>query len=304
MYKNTNIKPYLAAIFFTVITGFSFLSIKACQPYADQLQLLTHRYNFAFIAVVIVWFTGIFKSAIKDGSAKGKSKKMLLVASISYIMFMMLQIVGIFYTTSVVGSIIFAVTPILVQIIASVFLKEKGTCKQNFFVVLTVVALVYMVISGATSLEFNWFGVICIVLSSFSMAISNTAMRYVRIDYRPFDITMCICTIGFVLFNIVTIILGIKNGTLDQYLKPLKHPTFVFGTAYLGIGCILLSSQLISYMLSRLPAVNATIFGNVGTAISIVAGIVILDEPFYMYHLVCTILIIIGAIGVSRNGHK
>ena len=67
MYKNDRLKPYTAAIIFTLLTGFSFLGIKACQPYANQLEILTYRYNFAFLAVVIVWFTNVFKSNIKNG---------------------------------------------------------------------------------------------------------------------------------------------------------------------------------------------------------------------------------------------
>lgn len=304
MYKNDRLKPYTAAIIFTLLTGFSFLGIKACQPYANQLEILTYRYNFAFLAVVIVWFTNVFKSNIKNEKTKGKSKKMVLLAASSYILFMILQVIGIFYTTSVVGSILFSITPIIVQIIAAIVLKEKSTTKQIFFVVITVVSLIYMIIAGSDELEFNILGVICLLLASIFMAVSNISMRYLRDDYKPIDITLYICIIGFILFNTLSIVMGVKNGNLDEYFLPLKNSTFIFGTAYLGIGCILFTSQLISYMLSKLPAVNATIFGNVSTAISIVAGIVLLNEPFYSYHFICTGLIIIGVIGVSKYGYK
>ena len=75
-------------------------------------------------------------------------------------------------------------------------------------------------------------------------------------------------------------------------------------TAYLGIGCILLSAHLMSYMLSKMEAVKGTIFGNLSTAISIVAGVVILGEPLKWYHVVCTVLIIAGVIGLCLSGGK
>lgn len=304
MYKDSKIMPYTAAVSFAVLTGFSFLGIKACQPFANQLEILTHRYNFAFVAACIVWVTGAFESTIKDKTSKGKPKKMILTAALSYILFMIMQVIGIFYTTSVVGSIIFAITPIIVQIIASIVLKEKSNIKQNFFVTVTVAALIYMIAAGANNLEFNLIGIASLILASLAMAVSNISMRYVRKDYRPFDITLLICGIGFVIFNVVTVVKGVATGTLNEYFIPMQNPTFIIGTAYLGICCILFSSQLMSFALARLPAVNGTIFGNVATAISIVAGVVILDEPFYSYHFICVILIVIGVIGVSIYGDK
>lgn len=302
MFKKHIAGPYTAAVVFAFLTGFSFLGIKECQNYGDQLDILTYRYNFAFLAAAAVWILGIFKSNIKDGSTKGKNRKMLFVAAFSYISFMVLQVIGIFYTTSVVGSIIFSITPIIAQIIASVVLKEKSNFKQNVFVVITVAALIYMILAGANRLEFSYTGVICLVMASIAMAVSNIAMRYIRADFTPFDISAVICVLGFLIFNCVSIAKAVIHGGIGEYFAPLSNPGFVVGTAYLGIGCLLFTSQLISYMLAKLPAINATIFGNVATAISIIAGVVILKEAFYTYHFICTVLIIIGVIGVSVCG--
>jgi drug/metabolite transporter (DMT)-like permease len=53
-----------------------------------------------------------------------------------------------------------------------------------------------------------------------------------------------------------------------------------------------------------MPPINATIFGNLSTAISIVAGVVFLNESLKYYHIICSILIIIGVIGVSMPKRK
>ena len=58
-------RPYVAAVFFTLLTGFSFLGIKECQNYANQLSILIYRYDFAFIAAAAIWVFGMFKSNIK-----------------------------------------------------------------------------------------------------------------------------------------------------------------------------------------------------------------------------------------------
>jgi len=124
-------------------------------------------------------------------------------------------------------------------------------------------------------------------------------MRYVRGVYKPFEITSFITAGGCILFNLATIVIGIRNGTLGDYFEPLSHMNFVLATAYLGIPSTLISALFMAYMLAHMEAVKATIFGNLSTAISIVAGVIILGEPLQLYHIVCTILIIMGVIGLS-----
>ncbi len=299
MDKKNSIKAYSAAIFFSVLVGFSFLGIKTCVPFANSLQILVHRYNFAFLMLLILLVCRIVKLDLR-----GRPKRNLILTAGFYIGFMILQVAGLFLATSIEGSILFAVVPIMVQIIASFFLGEKSTMLQNIFVGLSVAALVIMIIMGSSSVSFHLGGSVLLLLGSLSMALSNVFMRYVRTQYRPIEISAAIIIGGFLVFNLAFLIYGGFTGTLDTYLAPLKHVEFIAATAYLGIGCILLSAQLMSYLLSKLPAVKATIFGNVSTAISIVAGVLVLGEPLMGYHIICTVLIIAGVIGLSAAGSK
>ena len=216
----------------------------------------------------------------------------------------MLQVVGLCFATSIEGSIIFAIIPIIAQIIASVFLKEKSTMRQNIFVCLSVAALIVMIVMGSTDISYNLGGIILLLLSSVSMAISNVFMRYVRNQYKPIEISAAIIIGGCIMFNLAFLVYGLISGTLHTYFEPFKHTEFIIATAYLGIGCILLSAQLMSYLLSKMAAVKATIFGNVSTAISIVAGVLVLGEPLLPYHIICTALIVVGVVGLSHSGSK
>ena len=141
MDKTTKIKAYSAAIFFSVLVGFSFLGVKTCVPLADSLQILVHRYNFALLALLILL---VFRVARID--LRGKPKKNLFLTAAFYVGFMVLQVIGLYFSSSIEGSIIFAVVPIIAQIIASVFLGEKATLRQNIFVCLSVVSLIIIVI--------------------------------------------------------------------------------------------------------------------------------------------------------------
>ncbi|MFV0504315.1 MAG: DMT family transporter [Lachnospirales bacterium] len=304
MFKNDKVRAYIAAFIFSILVGFSFIGIKVCQELATELETLTYRFNFGFIASGVTFL--VIKIFFKKETLapEKKSKKIMLITAISYVGFMTLQIIGIFYTTSVLGSIIFSITPITVQLMAIKFLKEKANFKQSIFIAITASALIYMILVGTKSLELNFIGVVCLLLASLSMAIANIGMRYIRKCYTPLDVTFYICTTGFIFFNTITIITGMIDGTLINYFNPVANFEFLIATAYLGVGCIFITSQLMAFMLGQLETIKVAVFGNFSMVVSILAGIIILNEPFYLYHFICAGLVLTGVIGVSFYGNK
>jgi Permeases of the drug/metabolite transporter (DMT) superfamily len=292
--RESNVKVYGSAVIFSLIVGFSFLGVKTCVSVATPLETLTFRFNFAFLATLIAVIIGLVKIDIKN-----KPKRNLMVTAGLYLCFMALQAIGLVFSTSIESGIIFASIPIMAKIISSLVLKESTSWKQNIFVCLSVAAVITMFVLGASDISVNIVGLIILSFSSLSMACSNVMMRYVRKAYKPFEITFVITAGGCFIFNLATIVFGWKNGSLSSYFEPLTHMSFVVAAAYLGVLSTLVSALFMAYMLAHMEAVKATVFGNLSTAISIVAGVVVLGEPLQLYHIVCTILIIAGVIGLS-----
>jgi drug/metabolite transporter (DMT)-like permease len=292
--KPGNIKVYGSAVLFSFIVGFSFIGVKTCVSVATPLETLTYRFNFAFLVALAAVLFGLFKINLKE-----KPRTKLALTAGFYVGFMILQTIGLLFATSIESGILFAIIPILAKIIAGFFLKESTSWKQNIFVCLSVAAVILMFALGSTDLTVNLIGLTILFLASLFMAISNVMMRYVRKIYQPFEITFFITGGGCILFNLAMVIFGIKNGTLGAYFEPLTHLEFILATLYLGIPSTLISAMLMAYMLAHMEAVKATIFGNLSTAISIVAGVIVLGEPLEFYHILCTVLIIIGVVGLS-----
>ena len=132
---------------------------------------------------------------------------------------MALQITAMFFATSIEGSIVFAIVPIWAKIIARIFLGEKSTLLQNIFVVITVSALIILIILEATDLTMSLPGIVIMTLASFSMAISNVFMRYVRGTFKPIEITKTIAVGGFVIFNAVSLIRAIATDGFDRLIE-------------------------------------------------------------------------------------
>ena len=292
------IKVYAAAIIYSGSVGFSFYGIKMCVPYGDTLTILSFRYLWALIGALL-WIAICIPLGFYTPPKEKHPKKNLYLTAGFYVLFMILQIFAMFFATSIEGAIVFAAVPIVAKLIARIFLGEKSTALQNVFVGITVSALILMIILNATDTEMSLPGIIIMFLASVCLAISNVFMRYVRGVFKPIEITLTISVMGFVVFNCANVIRHIKEGTMDQYFEPFTHPQFTIWIIYLGIFCILLSAQFVAYMMSKLPVIQTTIWGNVSTAISILAGALLLGEPLQWFHILCAILIIGGVIGLS-----
>lgn len=292
-------RVYGAALLFSLIVGFSFLFAKTAVTVATPLQTLVYRFTFAFLAIYLV------EVSMKDRKPiSNLVRRKLAVNAMFYLGFMVFQVVGLLYSSSLESGIIFAAIPILAKIIARFALGETSSFRQNFFVILSVAGVMAMVVGSTNSApgenNFNLLGLILLILSSLSMAASNVYTRYVRAECSPFRISFYIAALGCLVFHGAAITAGLIDGDLiGYYLSPLQQPKFLVATLYLGIPSTVISAMLMAYMMGHMTAVKATIFGNLSTLISILAGAFFLQEPLQFYHLVCTGLILAGVIGTS-----
>lgn len=295
-----SVKTYGSGLLFAVLVGFSFLGLKQMVQYGNAIEVIAYRYTFAAIALAICLGLKIVKV---DFKGKPVLRKALPVASF-YVLFMLFQAAGLKFATTIESGIFFSIIPIVAAIISAVVLNEKSTFAQSIFMLLSISALIVMILCGATSLHLNVPGVTFLSISSLCMAVNNVFMRYIRREFTAIEMTSVIIIEGFVVLNLICVVWGLINGNLMDFFSLVTHPKFVIAGIYLGIPCTLVSAALMAYMIRRVVAVKATIFGNLSTAISIVAGVVVLHEPLYWYHILCTVLIIVGVIGVSVSGMK
>ena len=66
------------------------------------------------------------------------------MTAVFYIAFMILQILSMFFATSIEGAIVFAMSPIFAKIIGRIVLGERSTRLQMLFIVMTVTMAKYM----------------------------------------------------------------------------------------------------------------------------------------------------------------
>lgn len=296
--KNVSgIKLYSVALLFTFSIGFSFFGIKKCTLYADTLTILSYRYIAALIGVLL-WIAILRALGKYPKPQPGRPRAKLYQTAAFYILFMIFQILAMFFATSIEGALVYSMVPIFAKIIGRIVLGERSTRLQMFFIVLTVSALIVLIILNAASIELNAAGLVIMLIGSIFMACQNVSARYVRGVFSPTEITLTISIGGSVIFIGASLVRAAARGSMELLLSPLHHPGFIIWASFLGIFCILLSAQSMAYMLAHMEIIQAGVFNSFSTLISIIAGALLLGEPLYWYHYLCGALILSGVIGM------
>ncbi len=287
---------YTAAVSFAVITGLSFLFGKIALSSADPIDLLAHRFSASFVAVLILL---LFKF-VKVNYSLDRIKKILPLALLYPMGFFSFQTFGLQYASSSEAGIILASAPVFTLILASFFLGEKSTTLQKISVVVSVVGVIYITLMKSSSFEINNIkGIVLLLLSALSFSGYSVMARVLTKDFSSTELSVMMITISFLVFNLIALIKNLMNGTLNTFFTPLSNPGFLISIVYLGVLSSLVTSLLINYILSKIEASKMSVFSNLGTVISIVAGVVFLNEKIFYYHIIGSILIVGGVIGTN-----
>ncbi|HHT7240157.1 DMT family transporter [Bacillus sp. JJ927] len=298
--KNTT-KAYLSALLYSLIIGFSFMFVKLALTITSPLDTLAHRFTVAFIAASIPVIFGFVKLNISF-----KNILALLPLAIFYpALFFAFQAFGLVYTSSSEAGIIQAAIPIFTMILASYFLKEYTNTWQKTSVFISVIGVIYIfIMNGIGAHETNFIGVILILLSALSSACYNVLARKMTKKFKLMDLTYTMTAIGFISFNFIAIIDHMNKGTITVYFKPFTNGTFLISILYLGLLSSLLTALLLNYSLSYIEAAKISVFSNLSTLITIIAGVVFLHEQIAYYHIIGTLLIVLGVVGTNFLGKK
>lgn len=299
--KKTKTRVYAVAVICAVVTGMSFLAAKTSLMYATPLEALFLRFLIAFLFAAITIALGIVKV-----NYKGKPLRKLMGPMVLYSLgFFGFQFFGLMYATSIEASLLFAIMPAFTMMIAEIFLKEKPNWMQRACVFVTLGAVLFLFIfnNGGVG-ELNPIGAGLLLLSSICMAGNNVAVRWVRNDFTPAEISAAAITLGCGVYSVAILIVGGWNGTLGHTASLFANGGFLIAVLYLGIGCTMLTTLMNSYLMAHLEAVKTSAFGNLGTLLSIFAGAVILREPLTWVHLLCGAVIILGVLGTNMFQDK
>ena len=222
------------------------------------------------------------------------------------LLFFIFQSFALQYISSSEAGILQALVPIFTLLLASVFLKEKTSLLQKFFLILSVAGVVFIFLSkGANfSKETASLGFLLMLGSVLANAINNILSKSKGGRYRAMYMTAVVIFVGFATFNTLSLTSHYLDGNILAYFAPLGQVSYLLSILYLGILASIVTGSLSIYAIVRLGASTVSVFGNLGTVLTIVAGALILHEPIYSYHIIGATLIIAGILGMNLMRKK
>lgn len=293
--KQSQTPAYLAAVLNALIIGFSFIFVKMALQSGSPTDILAHRFTVSLLAAAVMLLMGRNRLNIPWRSIV----RILPLAVFYPALFFGFQTFGLVYTTSSEAGIITATIPILTMILASIFLKERSSLLQKLCMLLSVAGVVFIfVMKGVQAHSVNAAGLILILLSALSSAMYTVLARKWMKSMKLSDVSFVMISIGFIVFNGISLVQHMIQGSVSAYFDPFLSMKFVLAILYLAVLSSLFTSLLSNFAISRIEASKMSVFNQLSTIVTIGAGALILQENLYYYHFVGAVMIVVGVIGV------
>jgi len=286
-------KAYIAVLVYTAIIGFAFLFAKIALKSASPLDTMAHRFTVSLLAASVPLLLGKIKLAVrwKDLSA------IVPIALLYPTCFFAFQTFGLARTTSAEAGIIQACIPVFTLVLASVFLRERSSLQQKLAILLSTGGVVFIfVMQGFHLSGSGLLGSFLILLSALSSAGYSILVRRTNRRFSPYDLTYVMIVFGFIAFNAAALAQHQADHSLGAYFQPFADGRFWIAILYLGILASLGSSLSSNYALSILKASQVSVFVNLATVITMLAGVVFLNEKLFYYDLIGAALIVAGVV--------
>ena len=268
-------KAHLSGVMFSVIFGFSFMMSKTALNFTTPIGLIAYRFLVAFIIFEILRQTKLVKIKIR----KKGLLSILLVALFQPVLYFLFETYGLSLTTSAEAGLMIAMIPIFVTILSVVILKEKPKLSQLFFIILSVLGVLFIqIFKTGFEIESSLIGFVLLLLAVISAAIFNIASRDASKVHNPIEITYMMTLLGAITFNSIYLIQLSTTNTLSMYFANLQHLSLILPILYLGIIASIIGFLLVNYSLSKLPAHVSSIYSNIATIVAVIAGSVFLQE--------------------------
>ncbi len=287
----------LAALTAQVIFGFSFMFTGIALKNASPMTVIADRYIVAFLGLSLVMlFT---KTKLKIGK---NIWKLLLMSLFQPLMYFIFETYGVQLTNSSFSGVMISMIPI-VSMIAGIFvLDERPSFMQYIFAALSVAGVVIAVLSGKKEGIISVFGVFLLSGAVLSSSFYNISSRKISGEFSVLERTYAMTLIGVVSFVLIALFENIQ--TPINLISGFFEPLYLYSILYLGIVSSVVAFLLLNFANTHLPVAKTTVFSNITTVVSVIAGVVFLDEQISALVILGVIMILTGVIGVQALNVK
>lgn len=296
-----HIKSHLAGLLFATIFGFTFMFSKVALEYVVPMGLIAYRFLVAFIFFEVLRRLKLVRIRFD----KSLIKPVFWVVFFQPVLYFLFEIFGLNLVTSAEAGMMIALIPVFGAMMSGVVLKEPVKPIQWVFIIMSVSGILYIQVQRLQSgFEGALLGYVLLFLAVLSAAAFNLASRSASVRVQASELTYFMMMVGAVVFNAIFVVQLIIENRLEDYVLNLMVPQNVMPILYLGVVASVGGFFLVNYALRALTAPVASIYANLATVVSILAGAFILNEPLFRYHAIGSVIILVGVYGTVYHQRK
>lgn len=287
-----------AALGCEVMYGLSYFFTKHATENAEPLALLGWRFFVAAAAINICAAAGLIKINLK-----GKNLKPLLKIAMYFpVAYFIGETVGIGHTTASESGVLLACIPVAALTASTLILGKKPTGRQVIGIAITLTGVLVNVLAVGASSSFSVFGYICLLAGVISYAMYSVNVEKTT-EFTETEITYIMLIAAAAVFVPLSIGSALIHGNIAAFMAlPFNNLSFVTAVLYQGICCSVAAVFLGNVAIAKIGVNKTSSFIGVSTVISIVAGALILKEPFTVYQTIGAIIIVAGVYVANAKG--
>ena len=306
---NTHAKAIGAVIAGNTIFGFSFIFSKMALQITLPSVLIAVRFVAAFIALnLIVIFGRMIK--VPDGqggrkplvqfSLRGKPlRNILLLALFQPILYFLCESYGIVFTSAAFAGTIIAIIPICGIIFDVLIMHSKVRLRQVICAVMSAVGVGITTV-GAEGMKSSVIGLLFLLGAVTAGSLFYVFSKKSGDDYNPLEQTYVMFALGSLVYAVFALVQC--RGQYDELIfSALVQPQFIISVLYLAVISSVAAFIFLNYGTVRVTVSEASIFANLTTVISIIAGVVFLHEVFTPFQVVGAIIILVSVFFSNRQ---
>lgn len=279
---------YTALIFAILFWGLSFVAIKIVLTSFAPFVYVFLRFSLASCFFLLYMLRRGFPSL----SFKFH-KKLILIALFEPGLYFTFETIGLTYTTASKASIIIAMIPVVVMIVAHFTLGERISRKHLFGILLSFVGIIILVAGDphfSWSLHGSFGGDLLIFAAVISTAFYMILVRDLGQSIPSFEITSFQILYGTLFFTPFFIIQLPQTQWSEISLESIA--AILFLTIFATIGGFL----CYNYVLSKISASRAAVFQNGTPVVTAVAAWIVLGESLTLLQICGAFLVIFALI--------
>ena len=286
---------YIALITTSLIWGFAPPIIKYTLSFVSPIVFLYFRFLFASLFFII-------PLVLRLKRLKPKKKEIFQYLFLGFLgtpLSLLLLFLGLQKTTAIDSSIIGILTPILVIMGGTLFLKETVTLREKLGISLavagTVITIVQPILESGVTLMKNVQGNILVLVGTVVWASFTLLSKKQCRHLDPFTLSSSSFVLGFLLFTPL-VFFEPNSAQVFNFKFLIQNTSALWGILYMAILGSVIAYSTYVYGVSKIEASEATVFAYLQPLFAIPTSVIFLKEEITTAFFLGAILIVSGVL--------